>query len=279
MNKLIFVKASQDEASKLMADVFARSLAKALKADRPAFGGTATGKTFEMAYPEVVKNFNKMPALRSLYPNLTIGQMDTYWCKDGDMWSRYGKEIYESLVSHLPGTSFTIPYGKAENPDFEAAEYAAYLEHMHSRTNEFYVQFAGSGENGHIAFNEPGTKWCEPTHLVPLTESTIAVNAKLFENGDTSRIPRYAITTGMLELQKADLVIFGAFGSRKATAVHNGFYEEPNENVPISMLQTMPCVLVCVDKEASAGLPRHWFTSLDDLDVDDLISYALSLRG
>ena len=52
-----FIKASQYECSILIAKVFSKSIAKALKAGRPCFGGTATGKTFEMVYPEIVKNF------------------------------------------------------------------------------------------------------------------------------------------------------------------------------------------------------------------------------
>lgn len=274
-----FVKASQSEASILMSEVFSKSIAKALKSGRPCFGGTATGKTLENVYPEIVKNFNSLPELRLLYPNLTIGQLDTYWCTDGDMWSSYGREIYNALVSHIPGTSFTIPYGKAQDPNKEASYYSIYLNQLHSRPNEFYVQNVGTGENGHIAFNEPGTPWSTPTHFLELTDNTIEVNAKLFKNGDTSCIPKHAITTGMLEIQKSDLIIFGAFGARKAEAVRKGFLEEPNENVPLSILQNMPCVLVCVDDEASAFLPKDWFIIPEELNIDELIDFALSIRG
>ena len=274
-----FVNASQLEASILMAKVYARALEQALKGGRPTFAGTATGKTFEQTYPELVNFLGEMSDLRPFYQNLTIGQMDTYWCPEGHMWSQYSKEIFEALVIHVPGSSFAIPYGKAKNPQEEAAIFADYLQKMHARPNEFYIQFVGTGENGHIAFNEPGTSWSAKTSFVSLTEDTIRVNAKLFNDGDTSGIPKYAITTGMLELQKADLLILGAFGSRKAEALYKGFYESPNEAVPISILQRMPCVLVCADNEASSKLPREWFITPDQLDIDELVKSALALRG
>ena len=274
-----FVKASQYQSSILIAKVFYKSIAKALKTGRPCFGGTATGKTFEMVYPEIVKNFKNSPELNLLYPNLTIGQLDTYWCKNGSMGLSYKKEIYDALVSHIPGVNFTIPYGKAQDPNKEATYYSTFLNLLHSRPNEFYVQNVGTGENGHIAFNEPGTPWSTPTHFVKLTDNTIEVNAKLFTNGDISLIPKHAITTGMLEIQKSDLIIFGAFGNRKAEAVRKGFIESPNENVPLSVLQNMPCVLVCVDEEASTFLPKDWFITPEELNIDELIDFALSIRG
>lgn len=276
---IYFVQSPQSEASILMAKVYARALEKALKGGRPTFAGTATGKTFELAYPALVNFLKEMPDLEPLYQNLTIAQMDTYWCLEGDMGLQYHREISEALASHLPGSHFSIPNGRAKDPEKEADLYANYLQQMHARPNEFYIQFAGTGENGHIAFNEPGTSWESKTSFVSLTNDTIRVNATLFKDGDTSGIPKHAITTGMLELRKSHLVILGAFGSRKAEALYNGFRASPSEDVPISILQEMPCVLVCADDAASSKLPPEWFITPEQLDIDELVKSALSLRG
>ena len=56
------------------------------------------------------------------------------------------------------------------------------------------IQLLGVGENGHIAFNEPGTSSDSVTHVAQLTESTLGVNSQYFENDE--KIPETALRWG-----------------------------------------------------------------------------------
>ncbi len=54
------------------------------------------------------------------------------------------------------------------------------------------IQLLGIGEDGHIAFNEPGQVLHNNAHIEALTESTIAANARFFADADA--VPKKAIS-------------------------------------------------------------------------------------
>ena len=54
----------------------------------------------------------------------------------------------------------------------------------------------GIGEDGHIAFNEPGSSLSSRTRIKTLTSDTIEVNSRFFDN-DISLVPKTALTVEM----------------------------------------------------------------------------------
>ena len=79
------------------------------------------------------------------------------------------------------------------------------------------IQLLGVGENGHIAFNEPGTSFDSVTHVAQLTESTLGVNSQYFENDE--KIPETALTMGIRSILRAKKLILLAFGEKKRAAI------------------------------------------------------------
>lgn len=59
----------------------------------------------------------------------------------------------------------------------DAAEECAAYNRLIRGLGGIDLQLLGMGHNGHIAFNEPGDDFGLETHVVNLTESTIAANA------------------------------------------------------------------------------------------------------
>ena len=57
------------------------------------------------------------------------------------------------------------------------------------------MQLLGIGQNGHIAFNEPGSSPHSLTRVVTLAEQTRSDNARFF--ADPSEVPRHAVTQGV----------------------------------------------------------------------------------
>jgi glucosamine-6-phosphate deaminase len=76
----------------------------------------------------------------------------------------------------------------------------------------------GVGNNGHIAFNEPGTSIDMQTHIVNLTNSSRQANARFFGN-DISRVPKQAVTMGLKEILHAQQIILIATGKAKKNAI------------------------------------------------------------
>lgn len=110
----------------------------------------------------------------------------------------------------------------------------------------------GIGQNGHIGFNEPGTSFDSHTHRVALTESTIAANARFFNNPD--QVPRYAYTMGIASIMAAKRIILLAFGEEKAAAIRQTVNGPVTPDVPASILQRHPNVTLVLDEAAASQL-------------------------
>lgn len=91
-------------------------------------------------------------------------------------------------------------------------EAKAYEQKLQATTLDF--QLLGIGENGHIGFNEPGTPFDAPTHVVTLTESTREANARFFHSVD--EVPTEAITMEISSILRAKQIVLIAVGEKNA---------------------------------------------------------------
>jgi glucosamine-6-phosphate deaminase len=75
----------------------------------------------------------------------------------------------------------------------------------------------GLGENGHIAFNEPGSDWNATTHVVALDECTRAAQRR--QAGAGAPIPERGITLGIATIRAARQVVLLVRGAAKSAAL------------------------------------------------------------
>lgn len=108
----------------------------------------------------------------------------------------------------------------------------------------------GIGMNGHLGFNEPGSKPHEGARLVSLHETTRQAAARCW--GDHA--PRTGLTLGLSEILSARAVLLLATGERKAAVVARALEGEVGPEVPASHLQEQPRLTVVVDEAAAALL-------------------------
>ena len=114
------------------------------------------------------------------------------------------------------------------------------------------LQVLGIGSNGHIGFNEPPTSFASTTHIVELTKRTRLDNQRFFNSMD--EVPTHAITMGIATIMQAKRHILMAFGANKAQAIYDMINGPVTEEVPASILQKHPDVVVFLDKEAAGKL-------------------------
>ena len=105
------------------------------------------------------------------------------------------------------------------------------------------VQVLGMGHNGHIGFNEPGHAFELETHVVDLTERTIEANARFFASKD--EVPKRAITMGIKSIMQARQILVVVSGEDKADIVQKAFFGPVVPQVPASILQMHPNVVLC----------------------------------
>ena len=106
----------------------------------------------------------------------------------------------------------------------------------------------GLGSDGHVAFDEPGSRLDEPTRVVRLGEATRA------ELGD---VPEQALTVGLGTLLGARELLVLATGSSRAAALRAMLLDAPSAASPASLLRAHPRMTVICDRSAAAELPEH----------------------
>ena len=205
--------------------------------------GLATGSTPVGAYKQLVEWYKKgdldFSQVRSINLDEYVGLAPTH-----DQSYRYFMQ--SNLFDHvnIVPDNTNVPYGLAENA---AEECRRYNEVIHT-LGPIDLQLLGMGHNGHIGFNEPADAFELETHVVDLTDTTIQANARFFASAD--EVPRQAMTMGIQTIMQAKKVLVAVSGKDKAEIVKKAFTGPVTPNVPASILQMHPDVILVGDKAA-----------------------------
>lgn len=206
--------------------------------------GLATGSTPLGMYKELI---DKCKIEGTDYSNVKTFNLDEYVGLDGDHPSSYCYFMKEEFFNHIniDPKNTIIPNGKAEN----LTEYCKKYDELIDAAGGIDLQILGVGENGHIAFIEPAKELKAFTSVINLTESTINVNSRFFNNID--EVPKTAISMGVTSILKAKKIILLATGKRKR-AVIKQLLENPvlTTNFPVSILLCHPDITIIVDPDA-----------------------------
>ncbi|TLG73965.1 glucosamine-6-phosphate deaminase [Culicoidibacter larvae] len=241
--KLVVCK-NYDEVSAKAAEYFINLV----KAKPNAVLGLATGSSPIGMYKLMIADHEQNG---TSYKDVKTYNLDEYVGLDGSNNQSYHYFMNENLFKGLdiPLENTHVPSGIG-NHDTLAAEYDAVLDELGGAD----LQILGIGSNGHIAFNEPGTSFASTTHIVDLTEETIQDNARFFDSIDD--VPRESVTMGIASIMKAKKIVLIATSAHKAEAI-KGMIEGPvTEDLPASILQQHPDVVVIVDTEAASLLDK-----------------------
>ena len=138
----------------------------------------------------------------------------------------------------------TVPNGLAEDLDAECQRYNELI----STLGPIDIQVLGMGHNGHIGFNEPSDIFELETHKVDLAQTTIDANARFFASAD--EVPRQALTMGIKSIMQAKMILVVVNGKGKAEIVKKAFTGPVTPQVPASILQMHPNVVLVGDEEA-----------------------------
>jgi glucosamine-6-phosphate deaminase len=140
--------------------------------------------------------------------------------------------------------------GAAADPEVEATRYQAVLD-----AAPIDLAVLGLGRDGHVAFDEPGSRPWDRVKRVALAPATIADAAADF--GGEERVPREALTVGLSTLIGARELLVIVTGQEKAQALHDMLEGPAGPPSPASLLRDHPRLTVICDREAAAVLrPR-----------------------
>ncbi len=215
--------------------------------DRPFVLGLPAGSTPLKLYARLIERYQQG---KISFQHVVTFNMDEYVGLPQNHPQSYHTYMHQNFLNHIdiPAQNVHILNGNA--PDL-AAECAAYEDKIRSfgGVNLF---IGGVGEDGHIAFNEPGTSLASRTHLQALGDRTRRVNARFFDH--PSQVPTHALTVGVGTILDAQEVMILAQGAAKAQAIHHAVEGCVNHMWTISALQLHPNALIVCDEDATLEL-------------------------
>ena len=132
------------------------------------------------------------------------------------------------------------------------------IEHVSAeiRRGPIDVAFAGVGENGHLAFNDPPANFDTEEAYIVVNLDEACRKQQLGEGWfpTLEAVPQQAISMTIHQLMKAEHILCIAPDARKAAAIKACFNEEVSPMAPASILQRHPDATLYLDKESSALL-------------------------
>lgn len=211
--------------------------------------GLATGSTPLGIYESLA---NKVAAGSVSFSRAQSINLDEYVGLGADDRQSYAYFMRENLfkkVDFADGAN-NIPNGTASDIDAECSRYDALVE----RLGGIDLQLLGLGPNGHIGFNEPSDTFEPNTHLVELTDETIAANARFFGEGEHQ--PTRALTIGVRAIMQSKTVLLAVSGRSKAQALRDALFGPITPALPASILQLHPRLFVFADRDAMSEIDR-----------------------
>ena len=162
--------------------------------------------------------------------------------------------IHESLLDHVDILPENIHIPDSTLPLDKVAAFCRDYEAKIEEYGGLDLLFLGTGVQGQLGFNEPGSYTNTSTRLVALGNESRQAVSSIFYGIDN--VPRKAITMGLGTILKAKRIILMAWGEEKATVIKDIVEGEENSATPATCLQKHPNIEVVVDEGASQELTR-----------------------
>lgn len=242
--RIVIVK-NYEELSKKAAKILASQIT--LKPNSVL--GLATGSTPVGAYKELVSIYQKGDIN---FTEIITFNLDEYYGLDRENEQSYYYFMMENLFKHvnINLNNIHIPDGRAQDIQQECIAY----EDRIRQAGGIDLQVLGIGRNGHIGFNEPDVKFEAQTHLVTLDEDTIEANSRFFASME--EVPRQAISMGIKTIMHSRKILLMASGEEKAETIYSMIHGKITPELPASVLQLHPDVIILLDEKAANRLNK-----------------------
>lgn len=227
--------------------------------------GLPTGSTPMGTYQNLVDLYKDG---KVSFENVVTFNMDEYVGLPEDHPQSYHHFMWSNLFSHIdiPRENVNIPNGNADDLEKECHEYEERIE----EAGGIDLFLGGIGEDGHIAFNEPGSSLSSRTRLKTLTYDTRVANSRFFDN-DINKVPKLALTVGVGTVMSAGEVMILINGLRKARALQKVVEEGVNHMWTVSMLQLHEHGIIVCDDDATHELKVGTVNYFKDIERENLV--------
>jgi len=184
----------------------------------------------------------------------TVFHLDEYIGLPATHRASFRRYLRERFLAHLPAQPAFVGI-QGDAPDI-AAELARLNQLLASRRVD--LGFAGVGDNGHLAFNDPPADFSveSPYIEVRLDDTSRRQQAGQGWFDDIDQVPRRAISMSVRQILRCQHLLLTVTGAHKAQALHNTIEGPIDPACPASAVQQHAQCTVYIDAAAASGL-RH----------------------
>ena len=205
----------------------------------------ATGETMIPIYKELVKLYKKKLVDFSHVKTFNLDEYVGLSCNNKNSYRYFMEKNLFSKVN-IKKNNINFLNGIAKNLDEECKKYDKKI-----KRSVIDLAILGLGVNGHIAFNEPGSKFNSKIRVVELSENTRKVNSRFFNS--LNEVPKMALSVGVKTILDSKKIILVATGKEKSNVVEKTIKSKINQNIPSSFLKKHKSCLFIIDKEAGVN--------------------------
>jgi len=215
--------------------------------EKPFVLGLPTGSSPLGIYRELIVANRKG---KVSFSNVITFNMDEYRipADHPQSYKRFMKDNFFDAID-IKSENIHILDGMAPDPEAECRAY----EEAIKAAGGIELFLGGIGNNGHIAFNEPGSSLVSRTRIVKLTDNTRKANARFFGD-DPTKVPECALTVGIGTVMDAREVLIIVSGRQKARALQAAVEGAVSQWCPLSCLQMHEKAIIVCDEQAAEEL-------------------------
>jgi glucosamine-6-phosphate deaminase len=176
--------------------------------------------------------------------------MDEYIGLNTNHPASFRHYLRDNLTQKVQMKEFFEIDGTASDPEQACKDYAELL-----RTANPQLCLLGIGENGHLAFNDPGVAdFNDPLDVKIVQLDTMCRQQQAAEGWFASleEVPERAMTITIPALFRVPKLIASVPGPRKAAIVRRALEDPISTACPATLLRTHPNATVYLDRESSA---------------------------
>ena len=178
--------------------------------------------------------------------------MDEYRGIAADHPASFRRYMREHLTERVGIGRFYEIDGSTPDPNLECQQYAKRL-----RDHDPQLCLLGIGENGHLAFNDPGEADFNDPEDMKVVHLDATCRRQQVEEGwfpDPEAVPKEALTLTIPTLLRVPRLVVSVPGKRKATIMKRTLEEPISTDCPATILRNHPDVTLYLDRDAASEL-------------------------
>jgi len=261
----LFIHRDYEHLCRWTANYIIRRINDSNPKGKPFVLGLPTGSTPLGVYQQLA---TACKAGKVSFSNVSTFNMDEYLGLPPDHPQSYRRFMNDNFFSaiDIKSENTHIPNGMAKDPEGECRAY----EEAIKAAGGIELMMGGIGNNGHIAFNEPGSSFTSRTRIKTLATETRNANARFFD-GDPQKVPARAFSVGIGTIMDAREVLIIASGRQKARAIQAAVEGGVSHWCPVSCLQMHSRASIACDEDAAEELKYSTVRYFKDTENTELI--------